>query len=83
MQFQADILGVPVVRPVLLESTALGAAYLAGLGVGYWRDGAQIDAQWERERTFEPVMAGEQRARLRSRWSQALARARDWERSVE
>ncbi len=83
MQFQADILGVPVVRPVLLESTALGAAYLAGLGVGYWRDGAQIDAQWKRERAFEPRMALGERDRLRSRWSQALARAEDWERPIE
>jgi glycerol kinase len=83
MQFQADILGVPVVRPVLLESTALGAAYLAGLGVGYWRDGAEIDAQWKRERVFEPCLAAIERDRLRSRWSQALARAKDWERTVE
>jgi glycerol kinase len=80
MQFQADILGVPVVRPVLLESTALGAAYLAGLGVGYWQDGAEIDAQWKRERVFEPSLTGLERDRLRSRWSQALARAKDWER---
>jgi len=82
MQFQADILGVPVVRPVLLESTALGAAYLAGLGVGYWRDGAEIDAQWKRERAFEPRLAVAERDRLKSRWAQAVARAKDWERSV-
>ena len=54
MQFQADILDVPVVRPGLLESTAMGAAYLAGLAVGYWRDAAEIDAQWKPERVFEP-----------------------------
>ena len=47
MQFQADILGVPVVRPKMLESTALGAAFLAGLGVGFWRDAAEIDGQWK------------------------------------
>jgi glycerol kinase len=82
MQFQADILGVPVVRPVLLESTALGAAYLAGLAVGYWRDGAEIDAQWKRERAFEPRLALAERDRLRSRWAQAVARAKDWERAV-
>jgi len=80
MQFQADILGVPVVRPVLLESTALGAAYLAGLGVGYWRDGAQIDAQWRRERVFEPRLPAVERDRLRARWHRAVARAKDWER---
>ena len=80
MQFQADLLGVPVVRPVLLESTALGAAYLAGLGVGYWHDEAQIDVQWQVERAFEPRMPPAERDRLRRRWAQALARARDWER---
>jgi glycerol kinase len=78
MQFQADILNVPVVRPVLLESTALGAAYLAGLAVGYWRDGAQIDAQWKAERVFEPRQEAAQRDRLRARWHQAVARAKDW-----
>jgi len=83
MQFQADILGVPVVRPALLESTALGAAYLAGLGVGYWQDEAEIDAQWKGERVFNPEMAASERDRLRARWAQALSRARDWERPVE
>jgi len=83
MQFQADILGVPVVRPALLESTALGAAYLAGLGVGYWQDEAEIDAQWKGERVFNPQMAALERGRLRARWAQALSRARDWERPVE
>jgi glycerol kinase len=80
MQFQADILNVPVVRPVLLESTALGAAYLAGLAVGYWRDGSQIDAQWKAERVFEPRQEAAQRDRLRARWHQAVARAKDWAR---
>jgi glycerol kinase len=83
MQFQADILGVPVVRPVLLESTALGAAYLAGLGVGYWRDGAEIDAQWKRERVFEPRLPAVERDRLKGRWHRAVARAKDWERPVD
>jgi glycerol kinase len=78
MQFQADILNVPVVRPVLLESTALGAAYLAGLGVGYWRDGAQIDAQWKAERVFEPSMDGAERDRRRERWHRAVACAKGW-----
>jgi glycerol kinase len=83
MQFQADILRVPVVRPVLVESTALGAAYLAGLGVGYWRDEAEIDAQWRSERAFEPQMAAAKRDQLRTRWAQALVRARDWEHPFE
>ena len=78
MQFQADILNVPVVRPVLLESTALGAAYLAGLGVGYWRDGAQIDAQWKAERVFEPRMDSAERDRRRARWHRAVACAKGW-----
>ncbi len=83
MQFQADILGVPVVRPALLESTALGAAYLAGLGVGYWRDGAEIDALWKRERVFEPRLPAAERDRLRAHWHRAVARAKDWERAVD
>ena len=83
MQFQADILGVPVVRPVLLESTALGAAYLAGLGVGYWRDGAEIDAQWRPERVFEPRMPEGERERLKARWRRAVVRAKGWERTAD
>ena len=83
MQFQADILGVPVVRPVLHESTALGAAYLAGLGVGYWRDGAEIDAQWRPERVFEPRMAEGERERLKARWRRAVLRAKGWERAAD
>ena len=83
MQFQADILEVPVVRPVLLESTALGAAYLAGLGVGYWPDGAAIDAQLKSERVFEPNLAGVERDRLKAGWRRALARAKDWARGVD
>jgi len=83
MQFQADILGVAVVRPVLLESTALGAAYLAGLGVGYWRDGADIDAQWRPERVFEPRMPEQERERLKARWRRAVVRAKGWERAAD
>jgi len=83
MQFQADVLGVPVVRPVLLESTALGAAYLAGLGVGYWRDGAEIDAQWRPERVFEPCMTEGERERLKARWRRAVVRAKGWARAAD
>ena len=64
MQFQADILGVPVVRPRVTETSALGAAYLAGLAVGYWTDQSQLDAQWQVERIFEPRMPPDRRAGL-------------------
>src|SRR5439155_24162090 len=78
MQFQADILGVPVVRPAVTETTALGAAYLAGLAVGFWRDVKEI-ASARNERRFEPTMASSQREALRQRWNEALARAKAWE----
>ena len=83
MQFQADILAVPVVRPVLLESTALGAAYLAGLGAGYWQDAAEIDAQWRPERVFEPRMPQGERERLKARWRRAVVRAKGWDRAAD
>ncbi len=79
MQFQADLLGVPVVRPAILETTALGAAYLAGLAVGFWRDEAEIFAQWQEGRRFEPAMEPERREMLRAHWSRAVARAKSWE----
>jgi glycerol kinase len=79
MQFQADILGVPVVRPKMLESTALGAALLAGLGVGYWSDAGEVDAHWGSERIFEPGMDPQHRAELRAGWAQALERAKEWQ----
>jgi len=83
MQFQADIVGVPVVRPALLESTALGAAYLAGLGVGFWRNGSEIDAQRLPERVFEPRFTPAERDRYRSRWARAVERAKGWESAPE
>ena len=79
MQFQADILGVPVVRPEMLESTAQGAAFLAGLGVGLWQDAAEIDRHWSAQRTFEPAMHAAQRADLLAGWRRALERAKGWE----
>jgi glycerol kinase len=81
MQFQADILGVPVVRPRILETTALGAAYLAGLAVGFWKDRTEIHKTWQLERDFEPKMSRDECAHRRARWSEALNRARDWEQS--
>ncbi len=78
MQIQADLLGVPVVRPKVTETTALGAAYLAGLAVGYWADGDEIAAQWQVDRRFEPAMGDDQRAALTETWTRALDRARGW-----
>jgi glycerol kinase len=79
LQFQADILGVPVRRPAVAETTALGAAYLAGLAVGYWRDAADIAGNWALEREFTPAMSAAQRAALSRGWQKAVGRSRDWE----
>ena len=83
MQFQADVLGVPVVRPRVAETTALGAAYLAGLAVGYWKDQAEISTQWQVERIFEPGMSQERRDGLLADWQKALGRAKAWEEPAE
>jgi glycerol kinase len=80
MQFQADILGIPVVRPAVIETTALGAAYLAGLAVGFWKNPRSLASQWKAERVFEPQMPRGQAQELQARWSQALERAKGWER---
>ena len=72
MQFQADLLGIPVVRPTVTETTALGAAYLAGLAVGVWPDTPALAAQWAVQRTFEPAMSRDE----------ARARMAGWERAV-
>jgi glycerol kinase len=79
MQFQAELLGVPVVRPKVVETTALGAAFLAGLAVGYWTDRAELESVRQVERTFEPQLSRDEIAHRRSRWQEALNRARDWE----
>ena len=78
MQFQADILGVPVQRPVVTETTALGAAYLAGLATGYWESQDEIAGQWQLERSFEPSMPSDQRETLYADWQRAVERARNW-----
>ncbi len=83
LRFQADVLGMPVVRPGVVETTALGAAYMAGLATGYWRDVAELRGNWKAERTFEPTLAPEAAARLRERWSDAVERARGWARREE
>jgi glycerol kinase len=79
MQFQADILQVPVVRPKVTETTALGAAYLAGLATGFWRDRTEVQASWQCDRRFEPQMSAADSLHRRLRWAEALNRARDWE----
>ena len=78
LQFQADVLGVPVVRPRITETTALGAAYLAGLGVGFWDDAETLDRQWQVERRFEPSVSRDQAHALRAGWNRALERAKHW-----
>jgi glycerol kinase len=79
LQFQADILGIPVVRPAMTESTALGAAYLAGLSAGVWKDIAHINSLPRQEQRFEPRMDPTQVENLRARWNEALTRSRGWE----
>jgi len=78
MQFQADLLGVPVVRPAVTETTALGAAYLAGLAVGYWPSLDAVTGQWQVDRRFEPQMTRSAAAALRERWAAALQRSKAW-----
>ena len=78
MQFQADLLGVPVVRPKVRETTALGAGYLAGLAVGYWQDSADVAANWQVDRIFDPAMSRERVMELVAGWEKAVGRAKAW-----
>src|SRR5207244_5347286 len=78
LQFQADLLGVPVRRPVVAETTALGAAYLAGLAVGYWTDLEDVSRNWLLERRFTPAMAADERQRRYRQWQRGVERARNW-----
>ncbi len=82
-QFQADVIGVPVVRPAVIETTALGAAYLAGLGVGLWPSLEALARQWSVERTFTPAMPAGQREALYDGWRRAVERAKSWALSGE
>jgi len=79
MQLQADLAGVPVVRPRVQETTALGAAYLAGLATGVWQSTDEISARWQVERTFEPALDPSRAAELRARWGRAVDRSKAWE----
>ncbi|HKC52968.1 MAG TPA: glycerol kinase GlpK [Myxococcota bacterium] len=78
MQFQADVMGAPVRRPKVLETTALGAAYLAGLATGFWKDKRQIAKNWQEDRYFEPAISQAKREELYSGWLRAVERARGW-----
>jgi glycerol kinase len=78
MQFQADLLGIPVVRPAITETTSLGAAYLAGLAVDFWKNTDEIQSQWKMDKEFQPSASAGEVDRLRDRWHQALERAKGW-----
>jgi len=78
MQFQADVMGVPVVRPVVTETTALGAAYLAGLASGFWAGTDEIATLWKADRRFEPAMNSDQRDAKVEEWRRAVERSRRW-----
>jgi glycerol kinase len=78
MQFQADIVGVPVVRPKVAETTALGAAYAAGLATGYWQNTDEMRANWGMDKTWEPQMSDDQRNTLYAGWKKAVTRTFDW-----
>jgi glycerol kinase len=83
MQIQADLLGRPVVRPAITETTALGAAHLAGLATGFWSDADELARQWRAERVFEPSMSADARGQHIERWHRAIERARAWEQPTE
>ncbi len=79
MQFQSDILGIPIERHAIAETTALGAAYLAGLATGFWRDTGEIAANWASDRRFAPTMLDSEREHLYADWLRAVERSRDWQ----
>jgi glycerol kinase len=80
MQFQADLLGVPVVRPTVTETTALGAAYAAGLAVGFWKSTDELRQNWRVDKTWDPQMDLAARDRLHARWQEAVQRSFGWQR---
>ncbi len=83
MQFQADLLDVPVRRPAVAETTALGAAYLAGLAVGYWHDTSDIASNWLLAEEFRPRLSATEREQMYRGWTRAVERSRDWARPEE
>jgi glycerol kinase len=80
LQFQADLLGVPVVRPKVTETTALGAAYLAGLAIGFWDSIESLSRHWQVDKRFEPKLAPADAAARRGEWHEALGRSKGWAR---
>ena len=78
MQFQADVLGVPVVRPKVTETTALGAAFAAGLAVGFWSDRDDLRERWSEDRRWQPEMDEREREREYVQWKKAVTRSFDW-----
>jgi len=78
MQFQADLIENEVIRPKVLETTSLGAAYLAGLAVGYWKNIDEIKVQWKQDRVFKPEMDSEKRNELLKFWNKAVKRTQNW-----
>jgi glycerol kinase len=78
MQFQADVLGVPVIRPSVTETTALGAAYAAGLATGFWSDQAELKERWAEDKRWEPQMEEDEREKQYARWKKAVSRSLDW-----
>ncbi len=78
MQIQADLLGVPVVRPKVLETTALGAAYLAGLAVGFWKDASDIQRNWQVDRIFDPTLSRDRAGEMMAGWAKAVERSKQW-----
>jgi glycerol kinase len=78
MQLQADILGVEVIRPAILETTVLGAAYAAGLATGFWKGMEELRANWRVDRTWTPHWSADRREEGHSRWRKAVARTLDW-----
>ena len=83
MQFQADILDASVVRPSCIETTALGAAYLAGLATGFWKDAEEVRENWQQERVFVPQISGEKRENLLKGWKKAVRCTLEWTREEE
>ena len=79
MQFQSDILGIPIQRPKITEMSALGVAYLAGLGVGYWENMADLEKNWILDKKYKPKMTAEKRKALYSGWKEAVSRSLAWE----
>src|SRR5699024_2965028 len=78
MQFQADILGIPIIRPEVLETTAMGAAYLAGLATGFWDDIEELKKHWKVDKRFEPNMKRSKADELTEQWHRAVERSKSW-----